>query len=149
MHDDLSAAEFGEGPQGVPDEFAISLVPESAAAARDAVTELLTTQFCALVGAEMTADVVVADALLVTSELVTNAVVHAGGVTGFAAELTGDGLRITVSDASPDLPVVEAGSAAGWVSGGYGWTLVCRLAERVAIDVGPRGKSITALVTLA
>ncbi|MET7341552.1 ATP-binding protein [Streptomyces sp. NPDC087866] len=148
MRDDLSAAEFGEAPEGVPDEFAISLVPESAAAARDAVTELLTTQFCALVGAEMAADVVVADALLVTSELVTNAVVHGGGVTGFAAELTGDGLRITVSDASPDLPAVETGGV-GWVGGGYGWTLVCRLAERVAIDVGPRGKSITALVAMA
>ncbi|WP_328899901.1 ATP-binding protein [Streptomyces sp. NBC_00441] len=147
MHDDLSAAEFGEGSDGIPDGFGISLVPESAAAARDAVTELLTTQFCALVGAEMTADVVVADALLVTSELVTNAVLHGGGVTGFAAGLTGDGLRITVSDASSDLPAVEAG-AVGW-AGGYGWTLVCRLAERVAIDVGPRGKSITALVAMA
>ncbi|NEC63680.1 ATP-binding protein [Streptomyces sp. SID9727] len=125
----------------------MSLVPQSAAAARDAVTALLTTQFCALAGPEMTADVVVADALLVTSELVTNAVVHGGGVTGFAAELHGDGLTITVSDASPDLPVDRAG-AAGWV-GGYGWTLVCRLATRVVVDAGPGGKSITALVAMA
>ncbi|MFD5899598.1 hypothetical protein [Streptomyces sp. NPDC060366] len=44
-------------------------------------------------------DVVLADALLVTSEPVTNAPRHGAGITDFAAELARDGPRITVADA--------------------------------------------------
>nr|WP_249924634.1 hypothetical protein [Streptomyces californicus] len=87
-------------------------VPANAADARDAVMRLLTTQFCGPVSEGLAADVVVADALLVTSELVTNAVRHGGGITGFAAELTDEGLRLTVMDASRELPVDSADDSA-------------------------------------
>ncbi|WTP75971.1 ATP-binding protein [Streptomyces sp. NBC_00184] len=112
---------------------------------------LLTSQFCGLVSEGLAADVVVADALLVTSELVTNAVRHGGGITGFAAELTDEGLRVEVADASPDLPAAvdtDAGASRVGRIGGYGWALVRRLAKQVSITVHPGGKSIIALISL-
>lgn len=112
---------------------------------------LLTAQFGGLVGEGLAADVIVADALLVTSELVTNAVRHGGGLTGFAAELTDEGLRLAVADASPDLPVsYDAGTETSGVGriGGYGWALVRRLAKQVSVTVHPGGKNIVALISL-
>ncbi|MFJ1901223.1 MULTISPECIES: ATP-binding protein [unclassified Streptomyces] len=126
-------------------------VPENAAAARDAVMQLLTSQFCGLVGEGLAADVVVADALLVTSELVTNAVRHGGGLTGFSAELTDEGLRLAVADASRELPVTgdtDADSSGVGRIGGYGWVLVRRLTKQVSVSVHPGGKSIVALISL-
>ncbi|MFJ1611099.1 ATP-binding protein [Streptomyces sp. NPDC088253] len=123
-------------------------VPPNAAAAREAVTELLTSRSCGLEG-EKPADVVVADALLVTSELVTNAFRHGGGLTGFAAELTDKGLRIAVGDASTRAPVVqEKGDAGAAQIGGYGWLLVRRVATNISIAFHPGGKHITALIPL-
>lgn len=95
--------ERGSHPAGGLDASVTRPVPANAADARDAVMRLLTTQFCGPVSEGLAADVVVADALLVTSELVTNAVRHGGGITGFAAELTDEGLRLTVMDASREL----------------------------------------------
>ncbi|MEU1928282.1 ATP-binding protein [[Kitasatospora] papulosa] len=122
-------------------------VPRNAAAARDMVTRLLETEFCVL-GEEGPVDVVVADALLVTSELVTNAVRHGGGLTGFTAEITDDGLLLTVADASTRAPVTEERDPAAASVGGYGWLLVRRLARRVSITYLPDGKHIVALVAL-
>ncbi|MEU1122751.1 ATP-binding protein [Streptomyces sp. NPDC005899] len=123
-------------------------VPRNAAAAREVVTRLLEAEFCAL-GGEGPADVVVADALLVTSELVTNAVRHGGGLTGFKAEITGDGLLLTVTDASTRAPVITARDPAAAPSGGYGWLLVRRLTRSVSITYLPDGKHIVVLVALA
>ncbi|MFI8005457.1 ATP-binding protein [Streptomyces sp. NPDC086010] len=122
------------------------LVPPNAASARDAVTHLLASR--ALGPAGRLAEVVVADALLVTSELVTNAFRHGGGLTGFTAELTDEGLLLAVADASPDVPVTSPHSPRSAHVGGYGWPLVCRLAERVSITFHPGGKSIVALIAL-
>ncbi|WP_328321560.1 ATP-binding protein [Streptomyces sp. NBC_00388] len=123
-------------------------LPHNAAAAREAVTRLLTSHFCRLDG-EGPADVVVADALLVTSELVTNAFRHGGGLTRFAAELSDEGLCVTVGDASTRTPVGRHEDAVGAARiGGYGWPLVLRLALRVSITRLPGGKDITALVPL-
>ncbi|MEU0135586.1 ATP-binding protein [Streptomyces sp. NPDC006296] len=122
-------------------------VPQNAAAARDVVTRLLEAEFCAL-GGEAPADVVVADALLVTSELVTNAVRHGGGLTGFTAEITDDGLLLTVADASTRAPVTSERDPAAASIGGYGWLLVRRLARQVSITYLPGGKNIVALVAL-
>ncbi|MFD9510700.1 ATP-binding protein [Streptomyces mirabilis] len=151
----------GAHPENAPDEAETAAawtngvlarsappVPPNAAAAREAVTELLTSRSCGLEGEEP-ADVVVADALLVTSELVTNAFRHGGGLTGFAAELTDEGLRIAVGDASTRAPVVQERSDAGAPQiGGYGWLLVRRLATNISIAFHPGGKHITALVPL-
>ncbi|MFF2730011.1 ATP-binding protein [Streptomyces sp. NPDC058008] len=122
-------------------------VPRNAAAARAVVTRLLESQFCVLDG-EGPADVVVADALLVTSELVTNAVRHGGGLTGFRAEITDDGLLLTVADASTRAPVTVERDPGTASIGGYGWPLVLRLARRVAVTHLPGGKHIVALVAL-
>ncbi|MFJ8887919.1 ATP-binding protein [Streptomyces sp. NPDC102402] len=123
-------------------------VPRNAAAARDVVTRLLEAEFCGLAG-EGPADVVVADALLVTSELVTNAVRHGGGLTGFTAEITDDGLLLTVADASTRAPVTAERAPGVVTVGGYGWLLVRRLAKRVSVTYLPGGKHIVALVALA
>ncbi|MFE9459087.1 ATP-binding protein [Streptomyces californicus] len=141
--------ECGSHPAGGLDASVTRPVPANAAAARDVVMRLLTTQFCGPVSEGLAADVVVADALLVTSELVTNAVRHGGGLTGFAAELTDEGLRLTVTDASRELPVDSgaAPSRSGRI-GGYGWPLIRRLSERVTVTVQPEGKRIVAVIPL-
>lgn len=93
----------------------------------------------------------VEDALLVTSELATNALVHGGGITGFDVDVDSGGVRVSVSDRSDALPVAartgdEDGSAR---PGGRGWPIVCRLARDVRVAELPRGgKCITAVVPL-
>ena len=129
----------------------LSAVPENAAAARGIVSDLLAARFGAAV-AEWPAHVV-DDMLLVTSELVTNAFRHGGRLTAFETEVTGDGLRITVGDASTESPAespamgpeIRAGAAR---IGGYGWPLVRLLADRVSISHHAGGKQITVLMAL-
>jgi anti-sigma regulatory factor (Ser/Thr protein kinase) len=80
-----------------------------------------------------------ADALLVASELVTNAARHGGGVTSFAAELEPYAIRLVVSDNSARMPTGPPPRDLRTAVGGYGWPLVCRLAERVTVDRLPQG----------
>ncbi|MGW7103205.1 ATP-binding protein [Streptomyces sp. NPDC054883] len=83
-----------------------------------------------------------ADILLVTSELVTNAFRHGGGLTGFAAGLGRGTVTLTVSDASDDVPRT-ASTHHAMSEGGFGWQLVCLLADQVAVTLLPDGgKSI-------
>ncbi|MEU9737413.1 ATP-binding protein [Streptomyces sp. NPDC048002] len=92
------------------------------------------------------------DALLVASELTTNAILHGGGVTDFSVDLVEPGLRLSVSDRSERLPVVtEPGERRGHRRfGGHGWPIVCRLARDVQVSVLPAGgKRISAVVPLA
>ncbi|MFI2783493.1 ATP-binding protein [Streptomyces sp. ALB3] len=153
LWDGGSPAEGPEGadgrsaPEGTASTGRGPAVPRNAAAARDVVTRLLDARFCGL-GGEGPADVVVADALLVTSELVTNAVRHGGGLTGFSAEITDDGLLLTVADASTLPPVTAERGPATAAVGGYGWLLVRRLAKQVSVTYVPGGKHIVALVAL-
>ncbi|MGW2639956.1 ATP-binding protein [Streptomyces sp. NPDC001348] len=91
------------------------------------------------------------DALLVVSELTTNAMLHGGGITDFSVDVVDGDVRVTVSDRSDDLPV-----ALGLIDdqgrsrvGGRGWPIVCRLAHDVHVACLPHGgKRITALVPL-
>ena len=62
----------------------------------------------------------VEDARTVTSELVTNAVVHAGGPAGLWVGVLGDQMRIEVADSS----AVMLGADTAW---GMGLTIVDRL----------------------
>lgn len=123
------------------------LLPGDAAAARAIVRELLDEQFCTLGGMDRD-DVVISDAMLVTSELVTNAIRHGGGLTGFSARLSGEGLVLEVADASPDEPRTVAPAVDTVRVGGYGWPLVRRLSTWVTITRQARGKKISALITL-
>ncbi|MEV6765219.1 ATP-binding protein [Streptomyces sp. NPDC051105] len=91
------------------------------------------------------------DALLVTSELTTNAILHGGGITGFDVDVDGCAVRVSVSDRSDAVPVAELapdGPDRGR-PGGRGWPIVCRLARDVEVAGLPRGgKRITAVVPL-
>ncbi|MGP7961453.1 SpoIIE family protein phosphatase [Sanguibacter sp. A247] len=69
----------------------------------------------------------VADAELVVSELVANAVLHGWGTVELRLFDTGDGLRIEVEDANPAPPVKLDGHPHG--VGGYGVQIVDRLAD--------------------
>ncbi|MFD8565766.1 ATP-binding protein [Streptomyces sp. NPDC059639] len=86
------------------------------------------------------------DALLVVSELVTNALVHAGGVTRLDVRVEGDEFQLRVSDASRNAPVrvrTLKGSP-----GGYGMVVIQRLCARLDVEIGPEGKTITAALSL-
>ncbi|MFF8669870.1 ATP-binding protein [Streptomyces sp. NPDC015242] len=92
------------------------------------------------------------DALLVASELTTNAILHGGGVTDFHVDVDGPGLRVSVSDRSDQLPVaVPRTDPQGRIRhGGHGWPIVCRLARDIRVsDLPTGGKRITAVVPLS
>ncbi|MFG2622788.1 ATP-binding protein [Streptomyces sp. NPDC048507] len=125
-------------------------VPRSAAQARERVRALVESCAASHGAADaVRAEEVLADVLLVTSELVTNAVRHGGGLLGFSASVCADGLRLEVTDASSALPVLLPRTAGTVRIGGFGWPLVCRLARSVAIrQTAQGGKRIEVLVPL-
>ncbi|MFD6417634.1 ATP-binding protein [Streptomyces sp. NPDC060194] len=125
-------------------------LPASAAQAREVVERLVHTFYAPLGASAGDVDVVVADALLVTSELVTNAFRHGGGLIAFDAHVSADGLLVSVTDRSSTLPVTTTTEVpAGDRTGGYGWPLVCRLASTVSITPAPpEGKCIHAFIPL-
>ncbi|MFD3550268.1 ATP-binding protein [Streptomyces sp. NPDC058655] len=91
--------------------------------------------------------VAAADALIVTTELVTNAIRHGGGIILFRTSLTGDALHVLVGDASTHPPTSRRGDPGR--SGGYGWPLIQRLAEHIDITPHPGGKTIEAVLRLS
>lgn len=110
------------------------------AQARDHVRELLTATM------QPVAPATLRDGLLVVSELVTNAVVHAPGPCVLHVDYQDGMLTIAVRDSSPVLPVPRVPQPAT-ANGGFGWHLLTSLASR--IDVRPDadgGKTITAVL---
>ncbi|MEU6476766.1 ATP-binding protein [Streptomyces sp. NPDC047017] len=93
----------------------------------------------------------VSDALLVASELTTNAILHGGGVTDFHVDVLGPDIRVCVSDRSDRLPVVRppVDRQGRRRVGGRGWPIVCRLARDVQVsDLPSGGKCISVVVPL-
>ena len=91
------------------------------------------------------------DAVLVASELTTNAILHGGGITGFEVDVDSGGVRVSVSDRSAELPIATAlaDDHALTRRHGRGWPIVCRLARDVRVHELPcGGKRITAVVPL-
>jgi anti-sigma regulatory factor (Ser/Thr protein kinase) len=91
------------------------------------------------------------DALIVTSELTTNAILHGGGITGFDVDVDASAVRVSVSDRSDEVPVARKplDGRDRCRPGGRGWPIVCRLARDVEIAGLPcGGKRITAVVPL-
>ncbi|MDQ0834278.1 anti-sigma regulatory factor (Ser/Thr protein kinase) [Streptomyces achromogenes] len=82
--------------------------------------------------------------LLVVSELFTNAMRHAGGVTGFRLEAGPGTVAVTVHDARPVPPRPLPLDATR--PGGFGWHLVQELSVDVRVDVSAAGKTVTAVV---
>ncbi|MGW5847673.1 ATP-binding protein [Streptomyces sp. NPDC055254] len=114
--------------------------PATAAAARDRVSALLQHAGISL------DSVIAADALLVTSELVINAICHGGGIIAFHIDIADDTLHVTVEDKDPRGP--SARTVTPGEPGGYGWPLVQRLAQHIRITSHPHGKTITASLRL-
>ncbi|MEU6840476.1 ATP-binding protein [Streptomyces sp. NPDC046716] len=86
------------------------------------------------------------DALLVVSELVTNALVHAGGVTRLEVDVADDEFLVRVSDASRTAP--QRVRTRKGTPGGYGMVVIQRLCSRLDVEIGPAGKTITAALSL-
>ncbi|WP_234018996.1 MULTISPECIES: ATP-binding protein [unclassified Streptomyces] len=80
--------------------------------------------------------------LLVVSELVTNAARHTGALARLRLRLDAAELAVCVEDADPRAPVPRPPDMGG--GGGFGWHMVERLAERLAVLEAPGGKSIEA-----
>ncbi|MFD5452907.1 ATP-binding protein [Streptomyces sp. NPDC127100] len=92
------------------------------------------------------------DAVLVASELTTNAILHGGGITDFQVDVVGPGVLLSVSDRSADLPVAVAPTDPQGRRrvGGRGWPIVCRLARDVRVaDLPSGGKCISVVVPLS
>ncbi|MCL7490247.1 MULTISPECIES: ATP-binding protein [Streptomyces] len=86
--------------------------------------------------------------ILVVSELVTNAVRHAGGKTCTLRLRAGpESVVVTVGDSSPVLPRPRTPDVTG-EGGGFGWSMVCRIATAVEIRREQAGKTVTAIVPL-
>ncbi|MFC8426311.1 ATP-binding protein [Streptomyces sp. NPDC057236] len=92
------------------------------------------------------------DLSLVVSELVTNAILHGGGLAGFDVRTTGEGVRISVHDHSDVIPEAAGGTGelpAVHRGSGYGWPLVIRLARDIGVRRRPGGgKTVSVLVPL-
>jgi len=118
--------------------FTLPAVPQSAQAARGHVRAALNRH--ALAG-------YCEDAALIASELVTNAVTHAGGAT-VGVELTclpGGAVAVIVTDASPRLPVKC--DTAEFAEHGRGLWLVEALSARWGCTAHSRGKSVYAILS--
>ena len=93
------------GPEVLLASAAYQPEPKAAAAARRFVRDTL--QAWVVAGADG-GHGLVDDAVLLTSELVTNAVVHAGTPVQVTCRLAGGGIEVVVSDGHPGRPVPEA-----------------------------------------
>ncbi|MEU8786590.1 ATP-binding protein [Streptomyces sp. NPDC048637] len=112
-----------------------------AAEARDRVQELLHAH------RPRVDELSMIDALLVTSELVTNAQRHGGGLADFSARIAAGFLELTVADRSPRHPATAIGGEKFGV-GGYGWPMIQKLTSCVVIVPAVGGKAITVTVPL-
>ena len=101
--------------------------PTSLAAARSFVAE-------AVIGLELDIDTLV----LLTSELATNAVRHAGTDFDVVVDRTADGVRVAVADEASVAPLLPVRAP----EGGFGLGIVAELAERWGTDGGPTGKTV-------
>lgn len=105
--------------------------PSSVAAARKVVRDVLT--------AARREDLVETAQLLV-SEVVTNALVHAGTPIGIHASVGDDGLRVEVSDGSTQAPAPR--SYAAMAGTGRGLRLLQQLVDRWGTLARPDGKTV-------
>ena len=78
--------------------------------------------------------------LLLTSELVTNAVVHGAGRVGVQVTWGNGSVRVAVRDRSPEWPVVPAVDR--HALGGRGLLLVADLSSDWGVLVGRTGKTV-------
>jgi len=89
---------------------------------------------------------IVDDAVVLTSELVTNAVVHAGTAADVLCLRSDDGVRIEVADRYPEREIPLQGAAINMGSpdreGGRGLQLCAALADRWGVEYTPTHKQV-------
>ncbi|MBT2401682.1 SpoIIE family protein phosphatase [Streptomyces sp. ISL-100] len=89
---------------------------------------------------------IVDDAVVLTSELVTNAVVHAGTTADVLCLRTEEGVRVEVGDRYPEREVPLQGTAQSFGSpdreGGRGLLLCAALASRWGVEYAPTNKHV-------
>ena len=107
--------------------------PTSVGAARRFVRDVLMSR--------RVADPVVRTVELLTSELVTNAIIHACSGTQLAVEINDDSVRVAVRDSSRDLPVRRLHSVDD--ESGRGVVILEQLARAWGVEQEPRrGKRV-------
>ncbi|MER5307800.1 ATP-binding protein [Streptomyces sp. NPDC002773] len=120
-----------------------SWVPRDAADARARVTEAFARAGAGAGTGRSPSPTALGDALLVTSELVSNALRHGGGLTGFGVESDGGTVVITVADTSGELPHLTDRRGRrrdfGPGEGGFGWPLIRLLALEIRLCLLPQG----------
>jgi anti-sigma regulatory factor (Ser/Thr protein kinase) len=80
------------------------------------------------------------EAALLTTELVTNAVIHGQSVVDLDLYVDDDGLYLSVADFGPGVPTIRAPDPSG---GGYGLRIVDNLATRWGHEMlDPQGKRV-------
>ena len=82
----------------------------------------------------------VEDALLLTSELVTNSLLHGGPPVVVAVDCDGERLQVRVRDGSPEVP--EAREPDRSAESGRGLALVAAVSEDWGVDPEPDGKYV-------
>ncbi|MFE1369225.1 ATP-binding protein [Streptomyces anulatus] len=84
--------------------------------------------------------------LLVVSELVTNALLHGGGIYTLRLTAHPDLIEVAVDDPNPQAPCLRAPDLTG-ATGGFGWPMVNHLARTTAVVHRPTGgKSVSAFL---
>ncbi|MHA6765604.1 ATP-binding protein [Streptacidiphilus sp. PAMC 29251] len=92
--------------------------------------------------------VLVQDAVLAVSELVSNAVRHAPGPCALDLLRQDHRLVIAVTDTSPEPPVLREPDLAGG-NGGFGMNLLNRVAEETTVRTHRDGKTVTITLSTA
>jgi len=90
---------------------------------------------------EAAARMVVADVVLVVSELLTNAALHGSGPRELVVELTESALRVEVADGEPAKPEPRSPHEPG-VPGGHGLHIVEKLCDRWGVTPREDGKIV-------
>jgi anti-sigma regulatory factor (Ser/Thr protein kinase)/GAF domain-containing protein len=132
-----------EGLDGLVATAAYQPEPTAAAAARRFVRDTLQTWLIG--GAEIASHGLVDDAVLLTSELVTNAVVHAGTPVEVTCKLAGGGVEVVVSDGHPASLVPEPPErehVPAERTSGYGLLLPAALASAWGVTYGQSAKAV-------
>ncbi|MGW7578618.1 ATP-binding protein [Streptomyces sp. NPDC054765] len=134
MHQPLATDDLSSQPaQGV-------CRPKTAADARD-----FARSFADLLHPAPAADTT-QNLLLLVSELVTNALRHAGAVTALRLTADHDSIRVLVADPSPARPEGRSPDLTGR-GGGFGWPMVRTLARDVTVRPCPGGKIVQAALS--
>jgi anti-sigma regulatory factor (Ser/Thr protein kinase) len=79
-------------------------------------------------------------AVLLTSEAVTNAIIHGRSELEVSLSSPNGGLRVAVTDLSDRWPVVE--SVREWDERGRGMALIVALADAWGVDAADEGKTV-------